>query len=584
MFDGQKLIKILRATFVWSKGFFALLGFLVFINFIILAVILGGGEGEKKIEIKDNAVVTYSFKDKLPEAEDNLSFNKSIFSDIASFYDLLTALKSVKEDARVKFFVANLKDVDMSYAQVQELRGMIKDLSASGKTTIAFASDFGDGSSSFKKYYLASSFSQVYMQPVGAVAVNGIAAEIPFIKTLLDKVGIKPDFLRKGKYKSFPETFDSEGMSPDARKMMVSIINDISNQAIDDIAKDRKKTKEDFKTIVDKGLYSDDEALKLGLVDKLGYYDDIFSDKSEPIELEDYIANAKGDKGKLEKIISFIGGDNKKNKGENKKIALVIAEGSVVEEGKNSIEAYKIAEDFDDIIKDDKVAAIVLRLDTPGGSPVASEIIRHAIVKAKAKDKKVVVSMSGVTASGGYWIASAADKIIAQPATMTGSIGVFGGKLVLKDMWQKLGINWDEVSFGENARMWSTNKNFTAKEKERYSAIMDNIYNSFISRVADGRKMSREDVLAVAEGRVWTGNQAKQHKLIDGLGGIFEAVKIAKQEAGFKEGEKAEVVMFPKKKSGIDKIMDMIGKDISAFSGFLTFVQKLQTSMNIELK
>lgn len=219
--------------------------------------------------------------------------------------------------------------------------------------------------------------------------------------------------------------------------------------------------------------------------------------------------------------------------------------------------AGKIAAALRSAAKDENVAAIVFRVDSPGGEPAAAEAIRRAVVEAKEKGKPVVVSMGGMAASGGYWISAPADKIVAEPATITGSIGIFGGKMVLEDLWGKLGVNWDGVSFGENAMMWSSNQSFTPKMRARLEHVLDSIYAGFRVRVAEGRKMSPEAVMAVAEGRVFTGRQAKENGLVDELGGLDHAVEVAKRLANLDPGLDVPVERFPPQRAPFEMFLKM---------------------------
>jgi len=575
---NKRLREFLSHLYKWGKNSFAVFGLFSFISilyalFLLLSISDVIGTGEHKIkEIKSDTVVYYKFEEGIPEDSNRLSFSKDLFTDMPSFFDLVFALKQISEDDRVSSFVANLDNAEFSYAQVQELRDMIKKMNKAGKKTIAYATDFGAASSAMRKYYLASAFDKIYMQPIGSVSINGIGTEIPFIKSLLEKIGVEADFVHMGKYKNFPEMFNRNSMSEDAREMMTSIIKNLSVQVIGDMSADRKIPLSEFTALVDKGFFADKESVENKLIDKLDYLDNVVT--KDAVSLADYLSIA--DKN------NFF--ENEKNKNKNlKRVAFVVAEGQIAEDGRDNITAKSLVKTFDDIIDDKEIEAVILRIDSPGGSAVVSETIRNAIVRTKAAGKKVVVSMSGTAASGGYWIASAADKIVANPATLTGSIGVFGGKFVLKNLWKKVGVNWSAILYGKNAPMWSANENFSESERGRISAVMESIYQNFIDRVAEGRKLKREEVLKIAEGRVWTGSQAKGIKLVDSLGGISNAIDITKKELGLSLDDKILLESFPAEKSGLEKFMNMLEDNASIFSSvlssdFVTFIKNINIS------
>ena len=410
-----------------------------------------------------------------------------------------------------------------------------------------------------RKYYLATAFDKVYMQPIGSLAINGISAEVPFFKSLLTKVGIEMDFVRIGKYKDFPDSLTRDSMSNKSREALTAIVKDLSLQVIKDISKGRKIKVSDLTSFIDKGLFTDKDSVKLGLIDDLKYKIDIVPNNA--IKLDDYIRVA----GKEDTFISRF---RKKEKALDK-VAFVVAEGKIATGGKGNITAKSLSKTFDKIIEDKDIKAVILRINSPGGSAIISETIYNYIVRLKKEGKKVIVSMSGVTASGGYWIASAADKIVANPATFTGSIGVFGGKPVLKSLWKKIGVSWNAVSYGESSGMWSHNKKFSKLERQRIILLMENIYQNFIDRVAEGRSLSKEKVEKIAQGRVWTGSQAKEHNLVDELGGIYKAIDITKEQLNLSLEDKILIEKYPLEKTGLEKILDILENEAVTFSSII---------------
>lgn len=536
----------------WMVRLFALVGFWVIIGGLIAVV-------QANPSMPDNMILTYTFKTGLVETISKPSFDQPLLRPTKTFHEIIDDLTSAAKDKRVKGFVARLQNVEMPPAQIQELRDTISKFRAAGKFAYIYADELGGFAPGMGDYYLAASFGQIWLQPVGEVSVNGIAAEVPFLKGILDKIGVEADFIHKGIYKSASESLTATGMSAPHREMLNGLVHDLSGQMISGIAADRGMAEITVRSLINGAPYNDTEALQFKLVDKLGYYDQLLetakleagNKDTEMVELTRYSFEEESPPGAV------------KSKA---KIALIFGAGDIVpysgraQAGLDSMNmpADKIVKAFEDVQKNKDVAAVVFRVDSPGGSPGAAESIRRAIITTQQKGKPVIVSMGGYAASGGYWLAAPADKIVAQPATVTGSIGVFGGKFVLAQLWEKLGVNWDSVQAGDNARMWSSNDLFTAQEKARFNFLMGNIYEAFIARVMEGRKMTREQVMAVAEGRVWTGQQAKERGLVDELGGLDKAITLAKVAANLKPDEVVPVQRFPGVKSPAQMFIDMV--------------------------
>ena len=558
--QGDGFIKRVLGIFKW---FFIVMG--VWITLSMASVVALMIWPPHHVAMASKYLLTYTFKDRLVETAGAPSFSAPLHQ-APTFGELIERLTVAAADPRVKGFVAKLQDVSLSPAQLQELRDTLVKFRSAGKPTYIYADSYGGSHSGMGAYYLASAFGQIWLQPVGDLSMNGVAAEIPFFKGILDKIGVEAEFSRKGTYKSLPESLTLNTMSPANREMTTGLVNDLASQIVAGIAATRGMTPESVKQLVDGAPYSGEDALKLKLIDKQGYYDMMLSgakrkaglgddsEKEGTLALQDYVPN-KAQEAKT-------------------KIALIIGEGDIVSYGdvNGGMSADKIAAAFEDARKDKQVAAIVFRVNSPGGSPAASETIRHAIMQTQQKGKPVIVSMGGYAASGGYWISAPADKIVAEPATITGSIGVFGGKFVLAGLWQKLGVHWDSVAAGSNAEMISSNKPFTAAQRERFEAMLDNIYSSFIARVAQGRHMTPAQVEAVAEGHVWTGRQAKDKGLVDELGGLDKAVALAKAAAKIKPDQYVPLRLFPEKQTPIEMIFKMISGDTDSSASVLSLI------------
>jgi len=592
----------LKRLFRFIKHFFILMGVLTTIALVSLTMTLNKLAPYAPPVLADRMVLTYTFKSGLPEKMTTPSLSQPLLMPAVTFHDVIDGLARAARDSRVKGFAARLQGIDLAPAQIQELRNALREFRNSGKFASVFAEEFGGMGSGMGDYYLAASFDQVWLQPVGIVSVNGVSVEIPFFKGLMDKIGAKAEFSHKGIYKSAPESLTETGMSVPHREMMAGLVGDLAGQIADGIAADRKMTAEEVRQIVNGAPYSDSEALKLKLVDRIGYYDEMEEEAraragagTKTVSLSDYSFDANKPAFNKGMTGGFFHKDGLSSvKGGKAKIALIFGSGEIVSYkdnlqagfGSSGMSADKITAAFGEAEKDGAVAAVVFRIDSPGGSPAAAESIRRAIVKMRQKGRPVVVSMGGYAASGGYWIAAAADKIVAQPATITGSIGVFGGKIVLAQLWGKLGVNWEGVNSGGNARMWSPNAAFSPGEKARFDSLLDNIYEAFLARVMEGRKMTRGQVLAVAEGRIWTGRQAKERGLVDELGGLDKAVELARAAAKLPPAQEVPLERFPAEKSTLELFLQLATEGVSVIPALKIsaedVVRSLQASLNAE--
>ena len=486
---------------------------------------------------------------------------------------MIDALDLARKDPRVKALVFNIQSGDFGVSQVQELREAVKRFRESGKPSYAFSPSYAEAGGSMGAYYLASAFGEVWMQPVGLLSLPGFDGEMPFVLEGLNKLGVSPQFFQRKEYKSVMETFTREGISPENREMMASLLTDILDIIMTDIAADRGITKGQVKMAVDQGVFTDEEALRSKLVDRLDYADALISSLRQA-----YTGDADNESMKTVTLSRYFKNPQArpikiKTKGERDKgkplVGLIYAAGNIVPDDRNGglrsnvAAANKISAAIMRASRDDEIRAIMLRIDSPGGSPTASETIRRAVEQAVSKGKPVIVSMGGVAGSGGYWIATDATRIFALPATLTGSIGVVSGKFAAPGLMDKIGVNWEGVQVGENADMWSFTKPFSAVGRERMNIMIDNMYGSFIDRVAQGRKLSPETVETIARGRVWTGSQALEIGLVDQLGGFNEALDYAAQKIGAENREGIEIVELPRPKTPFDRIFEMLNIEVA---------------------
>ncbi len=583
---------------LWRVGtffqrFFIVIGIAATISTIMVLSTLTKLANYVPPALPDKILLTYTFKSSLAETIGKPSLDQPLLRPATTLHEIVDALHNGAKDKRVTGFVARLQGMSLEPAHIQELRDAVHQFRKAGKFAHIYSDSFGGFSSGMGDYYLASAFDEIWLQPVGLVAINGIAAEVPFFKDLFDKVGVRAEFNHKGKYKSAPESLTETGMSAAHREMMESLIGDLSGQIVAGIAADRGMTEAGVRALIDGAPYNDADALSKKLIDKIGYYDQLLAAAKKKADVgDDGVADITKytfvsdtieiNKGMAGFVSKFLRKEDPASSHKDKaKIALIYGAGEIISFGGKSksgfgetgMAADKIVAAFHATMKDEDVAAVVFRVDSPGGSPEAAESIHRAIQQTRQKGKPVIVSMSGSAASGGYWIAAGADKIVAQPATITGSIGVFGGKIEFSQLWSKIGVNWESVAEGRNARMWSSNKPFTENERAQFESVLDNIYAAFLARVAEGRGMSRDAVAAVAEGRVWTGRQAKEVGLVDELGGLDVALKLAKQLALLPEEQPVPVVNFPPRKSTFELFMEL-ATDGSAF-----FAPRFEISM-----
>ena len=572
---------------LWNllKGFLLMMGFSFFILVIMIGVAIGRAMDDKPEALPSKILLTYTFKAGIGEKLPKPSVTQPFVHTSATIRDLTEALEGAAKDDRVKGFLATIEDVQFSVAQVQELRDAIAHFRKAGKFAYIFGESYGEMSSGMSDYYFASAFSQLWLQPVGIVGITGISAQVPFVKGTFDKVGVTAQFGHKGLYKSAPETFTATDMSAPNRMAMTEMIGDLSRQMIGGIAEARGLTPEAVRQLVDNAPYNDQDALKAKLVDKIGYHDEVLAaarkeaglaEKDDTVDLSDYSPEAKtkpkGLRGFIDEVKKEVEKEEQKKTGGKgkRKIALVLGSGEIVSfggahagMGDSGIEANDIVDAFKDAREDNDVAAVVFRIDSPGGSPNAAETIRRAVIETQKAGKPVIVSMGSYAASGGYWVATPADWIVAQPGTITGSIGVFGGKFVFADLWSRIGVNWVTISEGAHAGMWSFNRLFTDEEMAKFEATLDNIYEAFLQRVMQGRKMTHDQAFNVAEGRAWTGAQAKERGLVDELGGLARAIEVAKERAKIDPKDDTEVEQFPAEESPLDMLLDFAGSKSS---------------------
>jgi protease IV len=461
--------------------------------------------------------------------------------------DVLAGIKTARTDDRVKALVVKVGGKPIGLGVVQELREAVKRFRASGKPTWAWAETFGEFSAGNVTYYLATAFDTIFLQPSGDVGLTGLAIERAFLRGTLDNLGVQMEVGARHEYKSAAEQLTERGFSGPAREATEQVARSVTAQLTEAIAEHLSISPEDAGRLINGGPYLAEQALANRLVDALGYRDEVYAAVrkqvgNDPVLLylgryhrsKELANRAKQLTTPRQDVVALIQATGAIRRGRNGRSPLT---GTAM--GSDSITAALRAATADPHVK-----AIVLRVNSPGGSYVASDAIWREVVRTRNAGKPVVVSMSDVAASGGYFISMAADAIIAQPGTVTGSIGVISGKPVLTDMLGKAGVTTDSVVLGEHAAMFSTSRPFSSEEWQIVDAWLDRIYADFTGKAAAGRGLSAERVHELARGRVWTGADAQERKLVDELGGVEEAVDIARRRAGLPAT--APLVHYPK--------------------------------------
>jgi protease IV len=490
----------------------------------------------------------------LPEVEPDDVVGQVFGRDVNTVRGFVEALHKASRDARVHSVLLIPSTLQLPYwGKVQEMRDAIMAFRKSGKKVTAFLEYGGD-----REYYLASAADRVFLMPTSSLDLTGVASYEMFLRGTFDKVGAYPDFVHIGDYKTAPNQYTQKGFTPAHREMAQSLNRDMYEQLVSGVAEGRKKSDDEVRTLFDQGPFVASKALDAGLVDELAYEDELddrvpeLGDGDQRIEGSDYqrISPASvGLRPRSRIAVLYIVGTIASGKG-----GFDPVNGSIAG-------SEAIVEQIRKIRDDTSIKAIVLRIDSPGGSSVASDVIWRelTITREQNSSRPIVTSMSDLAASGGYYIAVPADAIVAQPGTLTGSIGIFGGKIVIGGTLGKAGITTETITSGANADMYSPFTPFTAPQRAKVEEFMQDFYKGFVGKVAASRKSTPEQIHAVAQGRVWTGRQALEHGLVDALGGLDTAVAMAKEKAKIPADEDVQLVVYPERRSFFDALSEQFG-------------------------
>lgn len=560
------------------------------IVFTVLGIVTMVGmvaSSDTETVVKDNSILVVNFEGTLTERAEENPFQQMMGEEYTNYGldDILSAIKKAKENENIKGIYLKPTMLGASYASLEEIRKALLDFKESGKWIVSYADQYAEQG----MYYLASVADKVIINPQGSLAWHGIASQSIFFKDLLDKVGIEMQIFKVGTYKSAVEPFIATEMSPANREQVSVYINSIWSRLLEDVSASRHISIDSLNLLADQfmDLTPAEEYVNCGLVDTLMYQDEVLSylkdmtnrEKDESLntlslaDMKNVKRNVPLDKsGNIIAVYYAFGG---------------IDDTTSPEEGINS---EKVIKDMRKLREDETIKAVVLRVNSPGGSAYGSEQIWNEVVKMKA-EKPVIVSMGDYAASGGYYISCAADCIVANPTTLTGSIGIFGMiPNMEKLLGDKLGLDFDVVKTNKMADMGNLTRSFNPEEKAVMQNMVNNGYELFVKRCADGRQMTTEAIKKIAEGRVWTGSDAKELGLVDELGGLDKALEIAAQKA---EVEAYSVINYPAQEGFFSSFMNTTKKDyiegkmaetLGEYYGYLKFVENLKEADRIQAR
>jgi protease-4 len=455
-------------------------------------------------------------------------------------------LRKAAADSRIKALVLEPRELEVGWAKLEELRGSIVTFKKSGKPVYAYLRGAGT-----KEYYVATAADRVFMAPEDELDVKGLRAELMFVKGTLDKLGVGLEFEHVGKYKDAPDMFTKTSPSPETLEVENQILDQYYSDIINVIAEGRKKQPDAVKTLIDDGPFVGKNALDGGLVDELAFEDEMYGKLKDAAKLESIKRVGERDYSKVE----VAGVDGKT------KIAFIVGQGEITRGGTNEsvgsdgITASGLVKLMRQVENDSSIKGVILRIDSPGGDGIASDDILHAAKSLSAK-KPVVISMSDLAASGGYFIAMTGDPVVAYPNTLTGSIGVFFGKVNLKGLFDKVGLATYTLKRGRFADIDTSTAPLNDEQREKLRREIETFYKGFVERVAAGRKKPYDTVEPLAQGRVWLGAQARQNGLVDELGGVDRAIEMVRDRAKISSSEKIVLVTYPPKRSLWDVLLN----------------------------
>ncbi|MFA7429060.1 MAG: signal peptide peptidase SppA [Rhodospirillaceae bacterium] len=504
--------------------------------------------------VPERIVLHLPFDRVFPEGEAGLGM-AGFGSAPMSLRQVVAALDHAAADPRVVAVIASVSESGRGMAQAQDLRAAIERFKASGKPAVAFADTLGEGSTATVDYYLASAFGEVWMQPSGLLGLTGFGVEVPFAQEALKEIGVDAEYGQRHEFKTALDSAVRQSMTDAHRESLRDLLASFEEQVVEGVAATRGLDAAKVRGLMNGPPLFAAEAQAAGLVTKLGYWDQVLAevgalnDEAKPVALSRYAETLSQEGPEGAPTIALI------------RVAGTIHRGSSDTspfQASESAGGDTVAKALRRAIDDPKVRGIVLRIDSPGGSYVASDTIWREVMRARERNLPIIASMGDVAASGGYFAAMGATSIIAQPGTITGSIGVFALKPVLAGLWEKLNVNWEQVQTGEHALLWSTNRPFSPTEQVWFDQMLDTIYADFTGKAAESRRLNAAQIDRVARGRIFTGAQAKDLGLVDRLGGLDVAVMEAKRGAGIAEDVAVRLTPYPEPKTGFEAVMEML--------------------------
>ncbi len=584
------MLGALVALMIFSVG-----AVLLFFGFMAAMVAMGGGD-KAAPAFERGSYLVFDLSTNIADAPAPVDL--SILGGKSESVQLRTvtrALRAAAKDERIAgvFMTGDFAPASFGsgYAALKEVRTALDEFRAGGKPVVAYLTQV-----TAKSYYVASVASDLAIDPYGLVFMPGLASEPMFFAGAFEKYGINVQVTRVGKYKSAVEPFTRREMSPENREEVQKLLGDIWGSMLADIAPSRSLTVEKLQAIVDaEGLIRGDTAKAAGLVDRVAYRDEIYDglkaktgrkgskESFKQIGLAEYAKLAKDVAEAPKKAKETKESDVPKSSGKGGRIAVVYAEGEIVDgEGDSGeIGGTKLSRELRKLRQDETVKAVVLRVNSPGGSASASEVIQREIRLIK-KVKPLVVSMGSYAASGGYWISAYGDRIFAEATTITGSIGVFGIQFDIKTLANNFGVTFDSVKTGKFADALTMSRPKTPEELAVLQRLVDWIYGEFVAKVAEGRGLTPERVEQIAQGRVWSGGDAKEIGLVDEIGGLDAAIAFAAEKAGL--GRNYKLLEYPRQKELIEAIQDLLENGPKRAARSASVTEKIAARINAELK
>ena len=522
-------------------------------------------------EMPSQKYVELAIKGPLAEVRPTFVFSPQV----KTLRSITKQIDKIRKDDEVAGVLLKIEGLGIGWAKLQELRDKIIQLRSDGIEVISYLESGGN-----TEYLLACAADQIVLMPAGMVGLTGLRAEVMFYRGLLDKLEVKADMYAVGKYKSAIEPYMRDSMSEAQREAMNAILDDLYAQQVEMIANGRGEIDVALAAnLIDQGPFTAEEAHQAKLVDALQYYDELVQSIEERAAAKTEVVSEYGKKSTTApeltgfagfmRLFSMLSSSKQPTSGEGKaKVALIYATGPIMPDAPTSpfttgqvITPGVMAEALREAREDSDIQAVIMRVDSPGGSAVASDAIWREVLLTQ-REKPLIVSMSDVAGSGGYYIAMAAGTIVAEPGTITGSIGVLGGKLNLKGLYNKIGLTKEVITRGQNANLYSDYGDFTPTERERLQKLLETIYQGFVRRAAEGRDKTEAEIHELAQGRIWTGKQAKEIGLVDELGGLDTALAIAKKQIALDPTDEIDLIILPKPKTFFETLIEDMEMDI----------------------